>query len=129
MRQADGRAIHEESAGSQAGQRSVEMNGELLKDTIAALFHHSERQSVPGIIVSPGVAGWKFAAATPVYKALTGTRPKGVRQTAQEFQNCGLERSQGLHSLEDKQPQDNGDGVDPIVLISKRGQQLEEGSG
>jgi transposase InsO family protein len=58
---------------------------ELFEDPIAALFHHSQRQFVPCLIICCRIAGDRLAGLLPVANAFTGLRPKAGRQLPQQI--------------------------------------------
>src|ERR1019366_644369 len=105
--------------------------GEFFKDTVTALLHNRQGQRLPSLIISPGMAGRRFAVLLPVAHPFTRSRPEGGRQTSEQFHDGGFQRSCALEALDDEQPQNHQGTIDPIVAANARLTQclLEEGGG
>jgi hypothetical protein len=89
MRSAHRRAIQKERA-CRTYQRFTHLGHELLEAVVAAFWHHRKRQSLPCLIIGPGVTGWHLTVLAPVSNAFTRARPEAGRQTAEQFQHGGL---------------------------------------
>jgi len=69
-------AIEEEGALAESWQDAVGFGRQLLENAIAAGFHDAQRQPVPGLIISRGIAGHRPGFSPRVLQPLTGSGPK-----------------------------------------------------
>jgi hypothetical protein len=130
-RQLNRRAVEEKSTPPEGRQDPSGLGRQLLEDMVTAMLHHAERQSVPSLIISRGVAGQGRRLALPGLPSLAGPGPKAGGQAVQQLQHRLLQRCVAFEPLADHQPQDYGQRVDAIVLAQFRllAEALQEGGG
>jgi hypothetical protein len=73
-------------------------------------------KAAPCLIISPRVTDQRLPLLLPVPDALTGTRPKAGRQTAEQFQNSGFQRRATMPSLHQQQPHHHQRGIHTVMV-------------
>ena len=116
-----------ENEGGRGAWGRPELGHQLFKNAVACFLHDGQRQLLPRLIITAGVAGRLYALFTPIPHPFTGVRPKAGRQTPQQIDDGSFQRRSAVESLGYQEPQhDQGRENSVVSLDTSFGLGLEE---